>query len=74
MPIYEYTCEDCGEEFETLVRSMTDASKQRCPKCGRSRCARRMSVFAAQGTRSKASSSGGGCSGCAATNCSTCGH
>jgi hypothetical protein len=23
MPIYEYTCKGCGEEFETLVRSST---------------------------------------------------
>ncbi len=32
MPIYEYRCEDCGHDFETLVRSAHDVPH--CPSCG----------------------------------------
>jgi putative FmdB family regulatory protein len=34
MPIYEYHCEPCDHDFETLVRSSSDVP--RCPKCGES--------------------------------------
>ncbi len=44
MPIYEYHCEDCGTEFEALVRG---EEKPGCPSCGRQRLSRRMSVPAA---------------------------
>jgi putative FmdB family regulatory protein len=30
MPIYEYSCESCGHEFETLVLGKT---KPECPSC-----------------------------------------
>ena len=30
MPIYEYSCEACGHQFETLVRGET---KPECPSC-----------------------------------------
>lgn len=30
MPIYEYSCEACGHEFETLVRG---ESEPECPSC-----------------------------------------
>lgn len=42
MPIYEYECKKCGEEFEKLVMS---GDEVRCPKCGSSQVARRMSGF-----------------------------
>jgi len=31
MPIYEFSCEDCGHQFEDLVRS--DDPCPKCPKC-----------------------------------------
>lgn len=31
MPIYEYRCQECGKEFEELVRT---AKKVECPECG----------------------------------------
>lgn len=43
MPIYEYACEDCGSEFEALIRSDTVAE---CPRCHSTQLARRLSVFA----------------------------
>ena len=30
MPLYEYSCDDCGETFEALVRG---SEAPRCPKC-----------------------------------------
>jgi putative FmdB family regulatory protein len=34
MPIYEYKCKKCGENFE-LKRSIWDPKKDiKCPKCG----------------------------------------
>lgn len=32
MPIYEYRCPDCDEQFEKLVK--ISAPKPECPKCG----------------------------------------
>ena len=34
MPIYEYRCQDCQKNFETIVISKNDASAIACPKCG----------------------------------------
>ena len=45
MPLYEYQCESCSQEFETLVRSAADVP--RCPHCGGIDLARLFSVLAA---------------------------
>ena len=34
MPTYQYECDACGHEFETL-QSMKDAKLRKCPKCGK---------------------------------------
>lgn len=34
MPIYEYRCEDCGHEMDTLQR-LGDEPLVDCPECGR---------------------------------------
>lgn len=47
MPIYEYRCEDCGNEFEKLVRRPGDASGLQCPSCGKNHLTPRLSTFAA---------------------------
>ncbi|HNX27212.1 MAG TPA: zinc ribbon domain-containing protein [Phycisphaerae bacterium] len=47
MPIYEYTCENCGKDFEKLVSS--SAAKPLCPECGSKKVQRRFSTFAAHG-------------------------
>jgi len=46
MPIYEFVCEDCGHEFETLLRSRDEIDSLRCPRCEGSRLKRLMSVAA----------------------------
>ena len=44
MPIYEYACQDCGQRFETLVRSDTVPE---CPHCHSTALDKQLSVFAA---------------------------
>jgi len=44
MPIYEYTCDHCGEGFEWLVRGGEQPS---CPACGRKRLTKQLSLPAA---------------------------
>lgn len=53
MPIYEYACQQCSHEFETLVRSADDTPK--CPKCGQLEVLKQFSVPAA----AKVAGSGG---------------
>ena len=61
MPIYEYACNSCKEKFEQLVRSMSSDTKIKCPRCGSTKTARALSVFAVSGdgARSNSSSSSG---------------
>ena len=44
MPIYEYVCEDCQDEFEVLVRGN---EKPACPECGGQHLEKLLSVPAA---------------------------
>jgi putative FmdB family regulatory protein len=76
MPIYEYTCLDCGKHFETL-RSMKDADAPiHCIQCDSQHTARQVSsCYAQSGGRVVAgSSSSSGCAGCSGGSCSACGH
>ena len=45
MPIYEYRCSECGEEFEKLLRSMSAAQEICCPRCGSRRVKKGISLF-----------------------------
>jgi putative FmdB family regulatory protein len=45
MPIYEYTCKDCDNQFEKFVRSMTAEVKVKCPQCGGTHVKKGWSVF-----------------------------
>jgi len=76
MPIYEYHCENCGEDFEYLVFGK---EKPDCISCNSRKINRRVSAcgFISRGrggetTRTAAGNSS--CSGCSSTGCSTCGH
>lgn len=46
MPIYEYRCEGCGNQFEKLVRASSPAVA--CPDCGGEKLEQQYSTFAAQ--------------------------
>jgi putative FmdB family regulatory protein len=63
MPIYEYACQSCGHEFETLVRSDTVPT---CPQCRATNLDKRLSVFATATAGSNAAAAPG--------PCGTCGH
>lgn len=73
MPIYEFGCAKCGNEFEELV--MNKKSQPVCPKCGSTDTHKLMSA-PARSTKSAdgAVSSGGGCGGCSGGNCASCGR
>jgi putative FmdB family regulatory protein len=43
MPMYEYACQGCGKEFETLVRADTVPE---CPNCHSTELKKLLSVFA----------------------------
>jgi putative FmdB family regulatory protein len=71
MPIFEYQCGQCENEFEKLV--LNSSEKIACPKCKSKKVRRIMSVsaFSVGGKfKSTASSS---CGSCSSSNCSTCG-
>ncbi|MDB4444246.1 zinc ribbon domain-containing protein [bacterium] len=71
MPIYEYRCRKCENEFECLViGSDEDIS---CPDCEGAKVERMMSScsFKSSGTYSSPSGSSG-CSSCSSGSCSSC--
>lgn len=45
MPIYEFTCLDCSEDSEILVRSSDWKKEASCPTCGSPKLAKKLSVF-----------------------------
>ena len=49
MPVYEYLCEECGKEFEVVMRiSEHDEADVRCEKCGSAKVRQRFSSFFAK--------------------------
>lgn len=64
MPIYEYVCQDCGHEFEKLVRSSTVPN---CPQCDSAQLQKRLSVFATATSAAVAAPVTSG-------PCGSCGH
>lgn len=73
MPLYEYTCQDCGAHFDAL-RPMQDADNViTCKKCLGTNTRRTLSVFFAS-SGGKPVTSGNGCGSCAGGSCSTCGY
>jgi putative FmdB family regulatory protein len=45
MPIYEYRCEDCNEDFELFVRSVSQQANPTCPRCGSRRVKKAVSLL-----------------------------
>ncbi len=65
MPIYEYQCQECGDEFELFVVNQRAADAATCPKCHSAKIQKKFSAFAASvGKRTGApASSPASCSG-----------
>ena len=64
MPIYEYACQSCGQQFEALVRSDTVPE---CPGCHSTQPDKQLSVFAT-------AASGADKAPAMASPCGSCGH
>ena len=64
MPIHEYACQDCHNEFEALVRAGTVPE---CPQCRSTRLEKQLSIFATVASTVEAMPSMGG-------PCGSCGH
>ncbi|MEJ5348510.1 MAG: zinc ribbon domain-containing protein [Desulfosoma sp.] len=63
MPIYEYRCEKCGNEFESFIWSAQDQEALACPRCGSREIKKLLSSFASKGSLSSVLSSGCGTGG-----------
>jgi putative FmdB family regulatory protein len=64
MPLYEYRCAGCGQEFERYVA--TAAARVACPGCASADVKRKLSLFAFKGEGGMLPStmpSGGSCCG-----------
>jgi len=63
MPIYEYTCKQCGATFEELLPLSRANDPVSCPECGARETGKNLSTFSARGgsSPSGSSSSPGGC-------------
>jgi putative FmdB family regulatory protein len=74
MPIYEYVCLDCREEFEQ-VRLMKDAdSPISCQKCASQHTSRKLSMFFASSGGKSVAGTSSDCGTCSSHACSTCRH
>jgi len=77
MPIYEYVCQSCRKEFETIrPMSQKDVSIT-CEKCGSRDVKRKLALVHAHNGGSavpSTSESGSGCGSCSGGDCGHCGH
>jgi putative FmdB family regulatory protein len=71
MPIYEFSCTQCGAVFEELVRNGT---KPVCPECSSGEVCRLLSRFAVHSSSPGLGGTGGSksCSTCSSSSCATC--
>jgi putative FmdB family regulatory protein len=77
MPIYEYHCEECGQDFEYLV--LGGSEPDQCPACKADTVCRLMSTCgfvskSSGGQTVSTSASSSSCAGCSGTSCAGCGH
>lgn len=50
MPLYEFICQNCAEEFELRVSFSETDQNQECPSCGSKNSKKKISKFASKGT------------------------
>jgi len=77
MPIYEYHCKECGQDFEYLV--IGGSEPDQCPACKADTVCRLMSTcgFVSKGNGGQTvstSASSPSCAGCSGSSCAGCGH
>ncbi|MGW8180690.1 MAG: FmdB family zinc ribbon protein [bacterium] len=59
MPIFEYRCQECSEEFEKIIIGEEENAK--CPQCGSPDTMKLLSAFAVQSNSRAAPSEPGPC-------------
>ncbi|MBN1828788.1 MAG: zinc ribbon domain-containing protein [Deltaproteobacteria bacterium] len=62
MPIYEYECRCCGNEFEMIRSLKDDDAEVACPACSEKKAHKRISQVAGAGSS---------CGSCSSTSCSS---
>ncbi|MBM4428762.1 MAG: zinc ribbon domain-containing protein [Chloroflexi bacterium] len=65
MPVYEYSCEECGERFEKWLRSLSSTEQLCCPRCGSHRVKKAVSLVGRSGLTGR--TAGAADSSCAPT-------
>ena len=68
MPMFSFACEDCGELFETWVRSSSAIDEVECPTCESDKVQKQLSRVARMKVGSSVGSSAG--SSASAASCS----
>jgi putative FmdB family regulatory protein len=58
MPIYEYKCKQCGNEYEELV-ALNAATPPPCPACKSDDAEKKFSVFGSTGSQSSSCGTSG---------------
>jgi len=48
MPLFEFVCTTCDQDFEELVRSANATDDVACPECGSSDIHKKISTFASK--------------------------
>jgi putative FmdB family regulatory protein len=64
MPLYEYRCKDCGEEFEKQLRFAESGQLPACPRCSSASTQKKLSrvtLLAPLDASAGGSSAGGNC-------------
>ena len=71
MPVYEYECSDCGEEFEVLVLDPDETIK--CATCDSENIGKQFSTFGLGSSDGNLEiSESGDSEGCSQSSCSCC--
>ncbi len=71
MPVYEYHCTSCANQFSLMQSIHTKSGETTCPNCGTTRVERLISRFAAKTYGSGDAAPSGGTSSC---HGGSCGH
>jgi putative FmdB family regulatory protein len=73
MPIYEFRCADCDQQFEALCKMGSNGRGLRCPHCRGRHLERLVSGFVSRaGSKSEGAAASSSCSTCSSRSCSTC--
>jgi putative FmdB family regulatory protein len=58
MPVYEFYCPDCHRIYNFLARTVTAEKRPDCPRCGRKKLAKQVSLFSISKGRVESDSEG----------------